>query len=179
MEEKSGKSTKIWAILAILAGLFLCFVLGTLFGGGIGYIMATRTRFAPGPMERPLPQREQVPSLPGRPELPERWQDMLPMRGALVTEVVEDSPAEKAELRAGDRIVAVDDETLMGEKDGYSLADLIARYEVGDRVRLTVVRGSREQAVFVKLGRHPDRGGETPWLGIYYQDLGQLEMPRD
>ena len=85
--------------------------------------------------------------------------------------VTEDSPADDAGLRPGDLIVEVDGEEL-GEEE--TLSDLISFYEPGDEIELLVIRRGRERTIEVELGRHPDRGGETPWLGIEYQSVPGL-----
>ncbi len=84
--------------------------------------------------------------------------------GVLVLEVAADSPAAQAGLRVGDRIVAVEGERLTADTD---LAALIARYRPGDTVTLTVLREGREQAIQVRLGRHPERP-DAAYLGIRY-----------
>ncbi len=70
-------------------------------------------------------------------------------RGALVGSVLPGTPAEKAGLRAGDIIVS------FNEKEIASMDDLIAetrRHKVGERVKLKVLRESKEITVEVVLG---------------------------
>jgi 2-alkenal reductase len=89
-------------------------------------------------------------------------------RGALVVEVVEDSPAEEAGLRGSDRtvtkngarleiggdvIVAVDGQTVRNIDD--LIVYLVKEKRVGQEVALTVLRGGQEQEVRVTLGRRP------------------------
>jgi 2-alkenal reductase len=90
--------------------------------------------------------------------------------GALVQQIVADSPAEDAGLEAGDDeitfqgqqeiaaggdlIVAVDGRELTREHD---LADEIADHEAGERVRLTVIRDGSRRTLDVQLGRRPAR----------------------
>jgi S1-C subfamily serine protease len=90
--------------------------------------------------------------------------------GALVQEVVADSPAEQAGIEAGDDeitfqgqegiatggdlIVAVEGEELTREHD---LADEISAHSTGDEVRLTVLRDGERRAIDVELGRRPAR----------------------
>ena len=92
--------------------------------------------------------------------------------GALVSEVVEDSPADDAGLTAGDRlidfqgqtdiaadgdvIVAVNGETLTRTAD---LADLISLLEPGEQVELGIVRDGEERTIDVELGERPRRLG--------------------
>lgn len=90
--------------------------------------------------------------------------------GALVSEVVDDSPAEDAGLTAGDRlidfqgqtdiaadgdvIVAVNGDDLTRTAD---LADLISRFNPGETVELDVLRDGDERTIEVKLGERPRR----------------------
>jgi len=99
--------------------------------------------------------------------------------GAQVIEVVADSPASAAGLQADDVITAVDGKTLDGEA---SLADIIAGYQPGDEVTLTVTRADAEQELTATLGENPD-DASRPFLGIRYstivamQDLQDQAMP--
>jgi Do/DeqQ family serine protease len=87
--------------------------------------------------------------------------------GAIVTSVSPDSPAERAGLRRGDVVVALDG-TPVG--DSNQLRNAVARMQPGSAVRLTVLRDGREQQLTAKLAElTPARGeaaeparGETP-----------------
>ena len=94
--------------------------------------------------------------------------------GAEITVVVKDSPAEAAGLEIGDMILAVDGESLAAS----DLAEIISNYDPGDRVELTILHDGAEEIVEVKLGRNPDRGGETAWLGVGYRLTKTMIMPR-
>ena len=90
--------------------------------------------------------------------------------GALVSEVVDDSPADDAGLTAGDRlidfqgqtdiaadgdvIVAVNGDDLTQTAD---LADLISLLEPGDTVELGVLRDGEKRTIKVELGERPRR----------------------
>jgi S1-C subfamily serine protease len=90
--------------------------------------------------------------------------------GALVSEVVDDSPAQDAGLTAGDRlidfqgqtdiaadgdvIVAVNGDDLTRTAD---LADLISLFEPGESVDLGVLRDGDRRTIEVKLGERPQR----------------------
>jgi S1-C subfamily serine protease len=91
--------------------------------------------------------------------------------GAFVQEIENDSPAEKAGLRAGDReiafqaqritvggdvIVAVDGRPLTRTED---LADRISSLNTGDDVSLDVVRDGKHRTVHVRLGDRPRGSG--------------------
>jgi len=86
--------------------------------------------------------------------------------GALITEVVADSPAEEAGLREGDLIVSVDGEKVAGAID---LADLLAGHEPGDTVTLEFEREGEDLAeIEVQLGEHAEKDG-APYLGVLYR----------
>lgn len=93
--------------------------------------------------------------------------------GALVTEVVPGSPAERAGLRSGDVIVAVDGKTVRNSSD---LQKEIMYRRVGERVTLSVVRNRATFTVSVVLAERPQEGQVpgTPGLrkfGISVQDI--------
>ena len=78
-------------------------------------------------------------------------------RGFYITRVYPDSTAEKAGLKSGDFIVAVDDEklTATGAEHEDELRALIRQYDVGKTVELTVIRAGRQSKVPVELVRSP------------------------
>jgi S1-C subfamily serine protease len=94
--------------------------------------------------------------------------------GALIVEVMADSPAEEAGLEEGDVIVAVDGQELDAE---HSLADLIAEYEPADRVRLEVQRPGEKGPieVTVELGEHPD-DDDVAYLGVRYGSVPHIDV---
>ncbi len=172
MEEKKSNRS-LWIILAIIVGLLLICGISAVAGGMAGYVAGKRaaTSERSRDMWRELPQLE-IPT-PRIPEnLPELELPSLGKGGALVTEVVEDSPAERAGLRQGDIILEVNGETL----SEISLSEMLSDYDPGDEIELLIWRQGRERTVTVTLGRHPDKGGETPWLGIYYQQISSEEL---
>jgi len=69
-------------------------------------------------------------------------------RGALVSDTTRDSPAEKAGIRTGDAIIAVDGEPI---KDARALSLKIASYAPGKSVRMTVMRDGRERTVTIEV----------------------------
>jgi serine protease Do len=86
-------------------------------------------------------------------------------RGALITEVLVGTPAEDAGLRAGDIITAVDRTPV---NLIHELSSVLAQYEPGDRVTLTIWRLGRSETIPVILGEHPEVAG-APYLGIRYR----------
>ncbi|MDH4155982.1 MAG: PDZ domain-containing protein [candidate division Zixibacteria bacterium] len=74
-------------------------------------------------------------------------------RGALITEVEEGSPAEKAGLRAGDVIVAVGDERV---KDYGDVQEMISELDPGDTAKIRVLRDKKETDITVEVGESKD-----------------------
>jgi putative serine protease PepD len=69
--------------------------------------------------------------------------------GATITEVMPDTPAERAGLKKDDVIVAVDD---LPVSDGIALIVAIRTHLPGDEVEMSVVRGGEESTVTIELG---------------------------
>jgi serine protease Do len=84
-------------------------------------------------------------------------------RGALVTSVVEDSPAAQAGVEVSDFIVAVDDQEVAS---GNDLRNIIAARQPGQTVTLTVVRNGERRELKVTLAQQPPdmvvNGEEAP-----------------
>jgi serine protease Do len=92
----------------------------------------------------------------------------MPASAALIVEVTEDGPADRAGLQVGDVVVSVEGEELDADRD---LADLIAQHKPGDRVTLEVQESGRwgrnSRKVKVELGEHPEREG-VAYLGVSF-----------
>jgi len=74
-------------------------------------------------------------------------------RGAIVTAVQAGSPAEKAGIKRGDVITAVNNQPVV---DNNSLRNQVASMAPGSNVTLTVLRNGRDQNVPVSLTELPD-----------------------
>jgi len=101
---------------------------------------------------RPEPAEEAEPEgvVQGRPGLgfmPSYLESDEP--GVVVDEVSAGGAAEKAGIKAGDRIVAIGKERLT---DIYDYMDVLERHLPGDRVTVTIVRGDEEKRLGVVLG---------------------------
>ena len=176
MEEKKSNRS-LWIILAVTVGLLLICGVSAVAGGMAGYMAGKRAAAneRSRDMWREIPELE-IPT-PRVPEnLPELELPSLGQGGALVTEVVEDSPAERAGLRKGDIILEINGETL----SEVGLSEMLSAYDPGDEIELLIWRRGQERNVAVTLGRHPNKGGETPCLGIYYQQVssGEFRLPQ-
>jgi serine protease Do len=74
-------------------------------------------------------------------------------RGALITEVMEDSPADKNDLRAGDVIVEIAGVNVDGPAD---VVAAVNEHQEGDQVELVVLRDRLEKQFTVTLEQRPD-----------------------
>jgi serine protease Do len=97
-------------------------------------------------------------------------------QGALVSEVVQGSPAAKAGIRQGDVIVGFNGETIQGSND---LPAVVARTPVGEEVTVTLRRDGNTQKVSATVGKLPSESGvsaessqasPSQW-GLQVQDL--------
>ena len=82
--------------------------------------------------------------------------------GALVSDVMEESPASKADVRRGDVIVSFDGHPI---KDMEQLPKLVAATEVGKKAKLGLIREGKSLEVEVTVGELKDEGRqakETP-----------------
>lgn len=73
--------------------------------------------------------------------------------GIVVLGVEPGSPAEGADLRAGDVILAVDDRAI---EPGTTFIEALSQFEPGDTITVTFARGSREQTVELTLTERPE-----------------------
>lgn len=98
--------------------------------------------------------------------------------GALVEEVVEDGPAGKAGLLAGDVIVKVDDTAI---SDSHQLRMLVAGIKPGTTAKIGVIRDGSETTITVSLGElgdgrvadtgQPGADGDGTRFGLGLRDL--------
>jgi len=167
--EDGTRNRRILYIVLVVLGLLISCGVGAMLGGAAGFLMGRRSAvLGQGRLMGPGLTPRLVTPAPVIPGVPRRTPDLeLPSfgEGAMVMSVVEGSPAEAADLRRGDIILSVDDRTL---DEGSDLRDVLAEYEPGDEIQLTVRRGSRELQLSVELGANPDPSVTSPWLGISY-----------
>jgi serine protease Do len=95
-----------------------------------------------------------------------------PLSGVPISGVVRDSPAERARLRAQDRILAVDGVAVRTPKE---LVNLVGRMEAGRWVSLTVDRDGDELQLSARLIERPADRRElrvrSGWIGSLAIDL--------
>ena len=108
-------------------------------------------------------------------------------KGALISDVTADSPAEKAGLKSDDVVVGVDGRAI---EDNGDLSRYIASKAPGAAVNLRILRGGAEQTIVVTLGTFPEEAGgddsdttKHGALGMTLRNLtpamsDQLELPR-
>lgn len=77
-------------------------------------------------------------------------------RGALIAEVMPDSPAEQAGLEAGDIVLAYDGESIERSSD---LPPMVGRTPVGEAAELTILRQGERRTLDVEIGRLPEEEG--------------------
>ncbi|HID95951.1 MAG TPA: Do family serine endopeptidase [Candidatus Latescibacteria bacterium] len=98
--------------------------------------------------------------------------------GVLVSEVYEDSPAEKGGLEVGDVIVKFEGKKV---KDADSFVIMVASHSPGEKVKLTVLRDGREKKLSFTLASREGLFGSTVaveegeeaagWLGMEVADV--------
>ncbi|WP_110641373.1 DegQ family serine endoprotease [Salinicola sp. CPA57] len=103
--------------------------------------------------------------------------------GALVSDVSDDSPAQKAGLKAGDVILSADGSAI---DDSTALPRLIGQVAPGDKVELQVLRDGDKRQIDVTVGDWPEdtaadgspsskSSGDQTQLGIAISDLNEQE----
>lgn len=112
-------------------------------------------------------------------------------KGALINEVFDDSPADKAGIQPGDIVISYDGNAVDSIEE---LPPMVGQSEVGETVKLVVVRDRKEKTLKVTIGRLEDeqqvaeaskaasKGPEIERLGIIVGELTdaqrkQLELP--
>ncbi len=73
--------------------------------------------------------------------------------GATLPAINPGSPAEKADLKAGDIVLAIEGQTVDSE---HPLDAMLTSYAPGQSVKLTVLRGTEQLEISVTLGTRPD-----------------------
>jgi len=74
-------------------------------------------------------------------------------RGALVAQVMEDSPAGKAGIKVGDIILKFNGQKIVRSAD---LPPMVGRTQVGQKAKVEVLRGGKPMTLLVTIGQLPD-----------------------
>ena len=87
--------------------------------------------------------------------------------GALVGDVTPGGPADRAGLRAADRVTGTGGDVIVAVNgkvvaDPDGLSSIIGRLHPGDRATVTYLRGGRKQTTQVTLAERPARVGSSP-----------------
>ena len=83
-----------------------------------------------------------------------KYFDIKDGQGVLISEVLEDSPAEKAGLKAGDVIVKADGERI---EDTPDLHEAIGEHKEGEEIGLVVIRDGKEKKLKATLEESPHK----------------------
>jgi membrane-associated protease RseP (regulator of RpoE activity) len=170
--------------VGVLAACLVLLTTGAVVGGAIAYL--TAHSLAGGALPELSPEATMPPDEYPQPlERPWQWPQPSPeprewpqptwgfLQPALVTEIVEDSPAEESGVETGDIIIGIDGTALDADHD---LAEVIREHDPGDEVKLTIIRRDGDTAILeveVTLGRERDEDGEiVAYLGLWYRPLG-------
>lgn len=148
------ESRNRWYLIVSLVALGTL-LLGTCFGLMLGGLIGYQSGLNAG--KRAAVQEsgsDALPMMPGEQSM---------MRGALITQVMDDSPAERAGLREGDVITAVNGIRVTAQN---TLPDIIRRFEPGDRVELSLWTVDGMRTVAVQLAENPERA-DTAYLGVF------------
>lgn len=73
-------------------------------------------------------------------------------KGALIAEIVPDSPADKGGLRKGDLIRKIDTKDIISADD---LVNIVTHFEVGQKVNTSILRDGKEIDFVVTIGERP------------------------
>jgi S1-C subfamily serine protease len=155
----------ITGLVALLLGCCLGALVAGLGGYAIGRQAAAQMSERISPITPELPNLPEIPAIPG-PQTP----PMSGIGGAMVQEVINGSPADKAGLKSGDMITAVESTPV---DENHSLADILGGYKPGAQVALEIWRMNETIAIKVELGENPDKKGQ-PYLGVRYVDFAML-----
>jgi len=89
--------------------------------------------------------------------------DLGERTGVRVTQVYPDSAAERAGLKVGDLILALDGEPIPASRPEHQevFAAMVRQFKIGSEVELTVIREKQEQKIRVQLEQSPELAGEA------------------
>ena len=111
-------------------------------------------------------------------------------QGVLISDVISDSPAEKAKIQKGDVVLEYDGQQV---KDRYQFTKMVGNTPVGKKVKIVVLRDKQQKTLWVTIGEVPEqqqvasapsKPEETGHWGFTVQDISsrivdQLGLPDD
>jgi S1-C subfamily serine protease len=125
----------------------------------------------PAPAPGPAPKREPAPDQQPAPDQ-RTFPRILARSGAQIVRVSAGSPAEKAGLKRGDVITAMDGTTF---EQGEELSAIIAARKPGDTVTIELLENRNDtRTVEVTLGENPQDPSKA-WLGVEYRMAFRIE----
>ena len=102
---------------------------------------------------------------------------LKPGEGVYVAKAYEDNPAHKAGIRQGDVILSIDGKKINSSRD---LTITIANLKVGQKIKVTLIRGGDEKTIPVKLGKRPDKISDAGFQGMNdFGEFGFMFKPLD
>lgn len=112
-------------------------------------------------------------------------------KGVLITRILPESPAQRAGLRTGDLVFAVDGTPLDVEREGDELkfSAILGAHTIGDRIQFSVMRGIQILDLGVDCSAPPlgsqqaDKASYDPFgmsaRDVVYSDRADLDLPLD
>ena len=111
-------------------------------------------------------------------------------QGVLISDVISDSPAEKAKIQKGDVVLEYDGQQV---KDRYQFTKMVGNTPVGKKVKIVVLRDKQQKTLWATIGEVPEqqqvasapsKPEETGRWGFTVQDISprivdQLGLPDD
>ncbi|MBI3991266.1 MAG: Do family serine endopeptidase [Candidatus Omnitrophica bacterium] len=103
-----------------------------------------------------------------------------PSEGALIFDVIKDSPAEKAGFERYDIIRTINGETVKGARD---VVTRVGRMDIGKKIKVGIIRNKTEKVIEVEIGERPEEIGEAgkageTWRGIEVEEITQENAGR-
>jgi Lon-like protease len=98
----------------------------------------------------------------------------IEQKGARISQVLPNHPA-TGKLRAGDLLLSADGQRV---RTPAGLRQVIGRHRPGERVRLSVRRGTRTITVALKTVAGPD-GPVRPIIGVLVEQVVDIDLPRE
>jgi serine protease Do len=89
--------------------------------------------------------------------------------GALVSDVMENGPAEKAGIKRGDVIASFNEKKI---KDNEMLPRLVAAIEIGKKIKVGIIRDGKPLGVEVVIGELPEEGTRASKKPEMEKDFG-------